>query len=124
VDFFTEAVGEGYFAQVVIAQLDVQQRAGELDQFDFACCVVEYVEPPAPLAADPLHALDGGIAGEAKGFMDDVQNAADKVSQLTDLLGNTPNFADPTSKLPAMLDDFKPAASDGSKALAKVRDLL
>src|SRR4051812_36706082 len=44
VDFFTEAVGEGYFVQVLITHMQVAQRAGYLDQFDFACEVMEYVE--------------------------------------------------------------------------------
>ncbi len=43
VDFFTESVGEGYFTQVLISRLEISQRAGYLDQFDFACDVVEYV---------------------------------------------------------------------------------
>src|SRR5215218_3000314 len=44
IDFFTEAVGEGYFSQVLITDLTVEQRAGQADQFDFSCTVVEYVE--------------------------------------------------------------------------------
>ena len=35
VDFYTEATGTGYFAQVSITKLDVMQRAGVLDQFDY-----------------------------------------------------------------------------------------
>ena len=58
VDFFTEAVGEGYFAQVLITGLQVAQRAGYPDQFDFACEVMEYVEPPQPAVSDPFGALD------------------------------------------------------------------
>src|SRR5262245_7307618 len=60
VDFFTEAVGEGYFAQVLIEKLEVSQRAGYLDQFDFSCDVVEFVEPPEPITADPFAGLDAG----------------------------------------------------------------
>jgi hypothetical protein len=41
VDFFADAVGEGYFSQVLIARLEVSQRAGELDQFNFTCEAVE-----------------------------------------------------------------------------------
>src|SRR5689334_1074484 len=42
-DFFTEIVGEGYFAQVLVSQIAFTQRAGYLDQFDYTCTVVEYV---------------------------------------------------------------------------------
>ena len=61
VDFFTEAIGEGYFAQVLIAKLEVSQQAGYPDQFDFGCAVVEYVEPPEPVTADPFASLDAGL---------------------------------------------------------------
>ena len=56
-DFFTEAVGEGYFAQVVITRLQVAQQAAYTDQFDFACEVTEYVEPPERAVSDPLRCL-------------------------------------------------------------------
>ena len=127
VDFFTETVGEGYFAQVLIAQLTVAQRAGYLDQFDYSCTVTEYVEPPAPVQANPLGALDAGLLDEAAAFMDDVQNAIDTVSQLTDLIANAPSFGDPTERLGGMLDQYTTVlggASAGVAALTSLRDLL
>src|SRR4051812_34019453 len=48
VDFLCEAVGQGYFTQVLIERLHVLQRAGFVDQFDYLCEVVEYVPPPPP----------------------------------------------------------------------------
>ena len=123
VDFFTEAVGEGYFAQVLITGLQVAQRAGYPDQFDFACEVMEYVEPPEPAVSDPFGALDAGLLDEAAGFMDDVQNALAEVSSLVDLVANAPSFADPTSQLPKMLDAFKSLA-DGDGTLGAVKDLF
>src|SRR5262249_51194295 len=47
-DFFADAVGQGYFAQILISSLQISQHAGDTDQFRFACRVVEYVEPPEP----------------------------------------------------------------------------
>src|SRR3712207_5287901 len=79
VDFFADAVGEGYFTQVLISRLDLTQRAGRPDEFDFACEVVEYVEPPEPALADTALGLDAGLLGEAGAFMDDVQNAVEQV---------------------------------------------
>ncbi len=124
VDFFTEAVGEGYFAQVLVTRLQVAQRAGYPDQFDFACEVMEYIEPPAPAAADPFGALDAGLLDEAAGFMDDVQNALAEVSGLVDLIANAPSFGDPTTQLPKMLDAFQALTQGGAGTLTTIRDLF
>lgn len=124
IDFFTEAVGEGYFAQVLITRLDVWQRAGYPNQIDFACDVVEYVEPPEPVVADPLGALDADLIGEAIDFVDDVQNALEEVSDLVDLIANVPNFGDPTSRLPDMLDEFETLTGDGTLVLGTLTDLF
>ena len=124
VDFFTEAVGEGYFSQVLIARLEVSQRAGYLDQFDYHCEVVEYVEPPEPVVADPFASLDAGLIAEAGAFMDDVQNALEQVSQLTDLIANVPAFGDPTTRLPEMLADYSGIAGEGVNLLASIQNLF
>ena len=124
VDFFTEAVGEGYFAQVLIAQLEVSQRAGNLDQFDFSCEVVEYVEPPQPVTTDPFAALDTGLLSEATGFVDDAQNALDQVAELSDLLGLVPDFGNPTEALTGLLDDFKGVAGGAGGSLRTISELF
>ena len=124
VDFFTAAVGEGYFAQVLINRLQVAQRAGYPDQFDFACEVTEYVEPPEPAISDPFSALDADLLNEATAFMDDVQNALDEVSGLVDLIANVPSFGDPTSQLPEMLDGFTDLADGSTGTLTTIRDLI
>jgi hypothetical protein len=127
-DFFTEAVGEGYFAQVLITRLQVAQRAGYPDQFDFACDVMEYIEPPQPVAGDLglglLDALDAGLLDEAAGFLDDVQNALAEVSGLVDLIANAPAFGDPTTQLPKLLDAFEGLTQDGIPTLTAIRDLF
>ena len=123
VDFFTESVGEGYFTQVLISRLEISQRAGYLDQFDFACDVVEYVEPPEPVVVDPLAALDTGLLEEAASFVDDVQNALEQVSQLADLL-STPAFGNPVEALPGIESGYVQAASDGAAVLAEIRKLF
>lgn len=123
VDFFTESVGEGYLTQVLISRLEISQRAGDLDQFDFACGVVEYVEPPEPVSLDPLAALDTGLLEEAAGFVEDVQNGLEQVSQLVDLL-STPSFGNPAEALPGIENDYVNVASEGATLLARLRELF
>jgi hypothetical protein len=123
VDFFTESVGEGYFTQVLISQLEISQRAGYPDQFDFACDVVEYVEPPEPVPVDPLAELDTGLLEDAAAFVDEVENALEQVSQLVDLL-STPAFANPVESLPGIERGYVQAASDGAALLAEIRELF
>jgi hypothetical protein len=123
VDFFTESVGEGYFTQVLISRLEISQRAGYLDQFDFACDVVEYVEPPEPVVVDPLAALDAGLLADAASFVDDVQNALEQVSQLADLL-STPAFGNPVESLPGIEGGYVQAAGEGVAVLTEIRKLF
>ena len=124
VDFFADAVGEGYFAQVIISRLDVAQKAGEPDQFNYRCELVEYVKPPEPAVTSPFGAIDSGLLDQASGFMDDVQNGLAQVSSLTSLLTNTPSFGDPTGRVKDMPKDFTKNAGDTSDALTTVRDLF
>jgi hypothetical protein len=123
VDFFTESVGEGYFTQVLISRLEISQRAGYLDQFDFACDVVEYVEPPEPVIVDPLAALDTSLLEDAAGFVDDVQNALEQVSQLADLL-SAPAFGNPVESLHGIESGYVQAADEGIAVLTEIRKLF
>ena len=124
VDFFADAIGEGYFTQVLISRLDLRQRAGEPDQFNFVCDVVEYVEPPEPALADVGLGLDAGLLKEAGAFMDDVQNALEQVSQLTDLIANVPSFSNPTGRLAEMPTEYVKETGGALDTLAKLRDLF
>jgi hypothetical protein len=124
VDFFTAAVGEGYFAQVLISKLEVSQRAGYPEQFEFSCEVVEYVEPPEPVTADPFAELDAGLLDEATGFVDDAQNALEQVSELGDLLGLVPDLGNPTQALTRILDDFNDVAGGAGETLKTISDLF
>jgi hypothetical protein len=124
VDFICEAAGQGYFTQVVIDSLQVAQRAGYLDQFDYLCEVSEYVPPPPPASANPLAALDAGILDEAMSAMDDIQNAIAQVSDVVGLLGAASSFGDPTTRLPAMLSTFTGAAGGGGAAVDAVWELI
>ena len=124
VDFFADAVGEGYFTQVLISRLDLRQRAGRPDEFDFVCEVVEYVEPPEPALADATLGLNTGLLEEAGAFMDDVQNAIEQVSALTDLIANVPSFGDPTEKLTEMPVVYIGHAQAMAESLAELKDLF
>src|SRR5262245_40254194 len=124
VDFFTAATGEGYFAQVLIASLDIVERAGELDQFSYHCRIREYVEPPEPAAVPGLSSLDTALLDEAASFMDDVQNAVEQVSQLADLLGSAPSFANPTSGLAQLPSAFLALVGGMQEPLTAARDSI
>lgn len=125
IDFYTESTGTGYFSQVVITRLDVTQRAGYLDQFDYMLEMTEYVEPPEPLSLDPLSAIDISLLDEAAAFMDDVQNAIDAVSQLADLAALIPmDIDDPTKGLDKMVDEFTGPAANAAAALQAIDDLF
>lgn len=131
VDFFTETVGDGYFTQVLISRLEVFQHAEYPNQFNFTCDLVEYVKPPEPIAKDPLAAVDSGLVEEATAHIDDIQNAADQVDQLTDLFAKAPTFGDPTKKLQEMPDEYVKLINnkdgtnkDGTTILTGIRDLF
>lgn len=124
IDFFTEAVGEGYFTQVLITRLDVLQRVEFPNQFDFICEVIEYVEPPEPVAANPLNAVDADITGEAVAFMDDVQNSLQQVEELSNLVANVPNFGDPTENLQTLPSSFIEATHNSEQVFAAVRSIF
>jgi hypothetical protein len=112
------------FSQVLITGLRVEQRAGAPDEFAFACRLMEYVEPPPAASADVLGGLDTGLVAEAASAVDNVQGTLAEVSGLTDLLAGAPSFADPTTRLPSMLDAFTPAAGNAGTVLTGLRDLL
>jgi hypothetical protein len=124
VDFFADAVGEGYFSQVLVTRLDIAQCAGELDQFTFACELIEYVVPPEPAAPSLLPGIDAGLLDEAAGFMDDVQNAIEEVSQLADLLGSIPSFGNPTERLKQMPEQFETLSGGAATLLGGIRGLF
>ncbi|HEX8474417.1 MAG TPA: hypothetical protein VF666_10320 [Pyrinomonadaceae bacterium] len=124
VDFFADAIGEGYFTQVLISRLDLTQRAGEPEQFNFVCEVVEYVEPPEPALTDSLGGLDTGLLEEAGAFMDDVQNAFEQVAQLAEMIANAPSFANPTEGLQEMPVEYIEEVGGTLETLKTLRDLF
>jgi len=106
VDFFADAVGESYFALVVLNGLQVRQTAGGGDEYAYGCDLLEYVEPPEPALLESLGGLDTSLLDEAAAFMDDVQNAVAAVSDLADLLAGMPSFGDPTQRLTELPQAF------------------
>lgn len=122
-DFYTEAVGEGYFAEVLICHLEVVQRAVVPSQLDFRCEVVEYVEPPEP-PADPLGALDEPLRQEAGAFIDDVQDSLAAVDALTKRLATDPQLGVSTDHLKRRVAMFTALTDQGAIDLAAIRDAL
>lgn len=112
VDFFTEAIGEGYFAEVLIRRLEVTQRASYPGQLDFRCVVTEFIEPPEPAVTDPFAAVNTDLVGQATAFVDTVQDSLAQVSQLVDLLSGIPGFADPTARIGELGADFVEIVED------------
>jgi hypothetical protein len=124
VDFFTEAVGEGYFTQVLITRLDVSQRVEFPNQFDFVCQVVEYVEPPEPVTTNPLASLDTELTAEAVAFMDDVQTSLQQVEELSNLATTVPNFGNPAENLRSLHSSFVQATAGSDAVLSAIRSVL
>jgi prophage DNA circulation protein len=122
-DLLAHAAGDGYVAKVVVAQVEVAERVGRLDCFDYRITLVEHVEPPAVPAFDPLAEVDTGLATEAASYLDDVQDAVGLVSELASLT-QIAGFADPTTKAPQMLDDFRGAGGGDTAPTSALRDLL
>ena len=97
ISFLADIVGQAYFAQVLLDQFDVQQRADEPEQYSYRLVVAEYVPPPQP----PSPGLAGGnasILNQALGFMNAIQ--------LPNLLG-VPDLFDPTEPLNTIVDGVK-----------------
>lgn len=115
--FYTESVGEGYFAEVLVHTLQVSQQVHLPNQLNFHCVVREYVEPPQPAVADPFAGINTDLLEEALAFIDDVQNALEQVSQLTDLLSGFGDFADPTSRLGELSSGFLSLVGDNSATI-------
>jgi len=124
VDFLCEITGQGYFSQVLVDRLDVAQRAGRPDEFDFECALTEFVPPPPPPASDPFGDIDLGLLDEAASLMDDVQNALGEVAGLVDLLAGAADFGNPTTRLPGMLDAVTGATGGAAGTLSAIGELL
>ncbi len=123
VDLLADAAGDGYVARVLVAGLDVSQRSGDVDRFDYRVSLIEYVKPPAAPALGPLPDIDSGLASEAAGFLDDVQDGLAQVSQLLSLT-QIAGFGDPTTKAPRMLADYREAGGGQTEPAARLRDLF
>jgi len=114
-DFLADIIGQSYFSQVVIEQMDVWQRAEEPDQFSYALLVREYVPPPQPATAfaEGLSDLDADLLDEALGFMDALA--------LPDFL-SAPGISDPTPPLASALDEVSNLLSPLSDAAGSLSD--
>jgi hypothetical protein len=123
VNFFVHAADASdkvqtlHFSKVLVTDLRVEQEAGAPSEFGFACNVVEYIEPPKPVAASPLAAADAGLLEDAAAAVDGVQDALAEVAGLTDLLAGATSFANPVEKLDQLVEPFSSAADGAVKAL-------
>lgn len=122
-DLLAEAVGQGYVAKVRVASLEVSQGVGEVDRLDYACLLVEHVEPPRAPALDPLAAVDTRLLDEAAGLVDDVQEAMTQVAELMSLV-SVAGFGDPTTRLPGLVTTYEEAGGGRSDPAAGIRDVL
>lgn len=120
VDFLAEIVGQAYFGQVILEQFEVQQRAGEPDQFNYRLTIAEYVEPPQPQAPTlGVPDVDTAILDEAQNFMDSVSGALAAIDLLS-----VPDFADPTPPLRGALDQVKTSLDGLSSVATGLQDLF
>lgn len=117
VDFLADIVGDAYFSQVVITQMDVWQRAEEPEQFSYVLLVHEYVPPPQPATAfaEGLSDVNLGVLDDALGFMDALA--------LPDLL-SAPNISDPTLPLAGAMEGLESAISPLGGAADGLSDTL
>ncbi|MGW5361448.1 DNA circularization N-terminal domain-containing protein [Actinopolymorpha pittospori] len=122
-DLLADSAADGYVANVVLTSLDVSQQAGHVDRFDYRIELVEYVRPPAPAPLDALQGIDQGLAQEAAGYIDDVQDGLAQVSQLV-ALTQIAGFGDPTAKAPAMVTNYEEAGGGSTEPATAIRDLL
>lgn len=122
-ELLAESVGQGYVARVRVAALEVSQSVGDVDRFDYACLLVEHVEPPRAPGLDPLAAVDPGLLDEAAGLVDDVQEAMAQVAELTSLV-SVAGFGDPTTRLPGLVTTYEEAGGGRSEPAAGIRDAL
>ncbi|MGZ4434046.1 MAG: hypothetical protein ACXVW7_10530 [Trebonia sp.] len=123
VDLAAEAAGDGYVTRVVVTGLEVRQHPRDIERFDYRVALCEYVEPPPQPTVGPLSGIDGDLAQEAAGYLDDVQNGLAQVSQLVSLT-QIAGFGDPTTKAPKMLDTYKDAGGGQTGPADAVRDVL
>lgn len=123
VDLLADAAGDGYVATVVLAGLDVRQRPGDVDRFDYRIELVEYVKPPVAPVLGPLPAVDSGLAAEAAGYLDDVQDGLAQVSAVLSLT-RIAGFGNPTTKAPKMLQDYQDAGGGLTDPAEHLRDLF
>ncbi len=115
VDFLAEIVGQAYFAQVIIEQLDVRQAAQEPEQFTYQLTISEYVPPPQPAAGLSLPDIDADLSLDALDFMDMIQ--------LPDLL-SAPGFGDPTPPLKGILDELGKTMGNADAPAQQLSDLF
>ena len=95
VDFLADLVGQAYFAQVIVEEMEVRQAADEPEQFSYQLTITEYVPPPQPASGFETPDIDSLLELEALDFLDMIQ--------LPDLL-SVPGFGDPTVPLQSILD--------------------
>jgi hypothetical protein len=123
VDLTAEAAGDGYVTRVVVTGLEVRQHARDMERFDYRATLCEYLAPPSQPSLRPLSGIDAGLAQEAAGYLDDVQNGLVQVARLVSLT-QLAGFGDPTTKAPRMLDSYRDAGGGRTEPAEAVRDLL
>ena len=122
VDFVADIVNESELEQVLVESLDLQERAGDPDSFQFRIVLKEYTEPPEPpgLGADLGLDLDAELGLDALLGLD----LLDLADMLPDLPIDVPQIGDLLSPLKPAAENLKSTLGKAGSLLAPLDDLL
>lgn len=115
VDFLADIVGQAYFSQVIIEQLEVTQSAQAPDEFSYRLVVAEF--KPAQARATPA-SLNQAIRADAAGFL--------TVASLPDALriGALPGITNPVEPIKGAIAPIQTATEGFGAATAGLREVL
>lgn len=115
VDFLAEIVGQAYFSQVIIEQIEVVQAAHAPEEFSYRLVVAEF--KPIQTAMAKVN-VNKAVKADAANFM--------KVATLPDALriGSLPGITNPVAPLQAAIVPIQTATQGIAETTAGLRALL
>lgn len=116
VDFLADIVGQSYFSQVIIEQLEVTQSALAPDEFSYRLVVAEF--KPAKASASGVSNVNQAIKADAASFL--------TVASLPDALqmGALPTITNPIEPLQGAIAPIQEATQGVGQATAGLRSIL